>query len=50
MAPENTAEVLVNRLSKHALKVKLAEDGESFKRCTIYVARPDYHLLVKKTK
>jgi two-component system, chemotaxis family, protein-glutamate methylesterase/glutaminase len=50
MAPESTAEVLISRISRHALEVKLVDDGESFKPSTIYVARPDYHLLVKKTK
>jgi two-component system chemotaxis response regulator CheB len=50
MAPEGTAEVLIDRISRHALKVKLAEDGAAVKPATIYVAPPDFHLLVKKTK
>jgi two-component system, chemotaxis family, protein-glutamate methylesterase/glutaminase len=50
MAPESTAEVLLGLLGKHALPVKLAEDGESFKRSIVYLARPDHHLLIKKNK
>jgi two-component system chemotaxis response regulator CheB len=50
MAPESRAEVLINRLCKHGLKIKLAEDGETFKPSVVYVAPPDYHLLIKKSK
>jgi two-component system, chemotaxis family, protein-glutamate methylesterase/glutaminase len=48
MSPESSGEVLVDLLRKHrALSCKLADDGEVFRPSTIYVARPDYHLLVK---
>ena len=40
----------MNRLREHRLPVKVAEDGESFKKATIYLAAPDHHLLVKKSK
>lgn len=33
-----------------SLKVKHASDGETFKAGTIYVARPDYHLLIEDNK
>ena len=49
MAPENTGDALLQRLSRHkTFKCKLASDGEAFKKGTIYIAPPDYHLLVKK--
>jgi two-component system chemotaxis response regulator CheB len=49
MAPESSGEVLVRRLSKHrAFECKLAEDGEAFRSSRIYIAPPDYHLLLKK--
>jgi two-component system, chemotaxis family, protein-glutamate methylesterase/glutaminase len=42
---------LVHRLSRYAsFEPKLAEHGETFKRGRIYIAPPDNHLLVKKTK
>lgn len=51
MAPENTGEALIHRLNKHkAFDCKLATDGASFKPGRIYIAPPDTHLLVKKTK
>jgi two-component system chemotaxis response regulator CheB len=51
MAPENTGEALMHRLSRHrAFHCKLAEDGESFKPGRIYIAPPDNHLLVKENK
>jgi two-component system chemotaxis response regulator CheB len=49
MAPETSGGTLVDRLNKHrSFRCKLADDGEVFRMATIYVARPDYHLLVKK--
>ncbi len=51
MSPENTGEALVHRLSRHkTFDCKLAKDGESFRPGRIYIAPPDSHLLVKKTK
>lgn len=51
MAPQNTGEALVHRLSRHkAFNCKLATDGEAFRSGRIYIAPPDSHLLVKKTK
>jgi two-component system, chemotaxis family, protein-glutamate methylesterase/glutaminase len=50
MAPENTGDALLHRLKKHkAFASKLAVDGETFKKGTIYIAPPDYHLLVKES-
>jgi two-component system chemotaxis response regulator CheB len=50
MAPHNTAAALLHRLGRHkAFDCKLADHGEVFKPGKIYIARPDYHLLVKKT-
>lgn len=49
MAPENTGIALLQRLNRHkAFACKLASDGERFKMGTIYIAPPDYHLLVKQ--
>ena len=49
LAPEATGEALLHRLSRHkAFKCKLASDGDSFEDGTIYIARADYHLLIKK--
>jgi len=50
MAPESTADILLNWLRKSALEAKLAEDDESFRPSVVYVARPDHDLLVKKNK
>lgn len=48
MAPENTGDALVQRLSRHkTFSCKLAVDGEAFKNGAIYIAPPDCHLLVK---
>jgi two-component system, chemotaxis family, protein-glutamate methylesterase/glutaminase len=50
MAPHNTAVALLRRLGRHkAFACKLADHGEVFKPGRIYIARPDYHLLVKET-
>jgi two-component system chemotaxis response regulator CheB len=49
MSPENTGEALLHRLRKHrAFKCALATDGQEFRRGEVYIARPDYHLLVKR--
>lgn len=48
MGPESNPDVLIGRLRKHGLEVDLARDGEEFRQSVIYVARPDYHLLIKK--
>lgn len=49
MAPENTAEALLHRLNRHkAFHPKLASDGETFKSGRLYIAPPDYHLLIRK--
>jgi two-component system chemotaxis response regulator CheB len=51
MASENTGAALLQRLGRHkAFGCKLAKDGEFFKPGRIYIAPPDSHLLVKKTK
>jgi two-component system, chemotaxis family, protein-glutamate methylesterase/glutaminase len=51
LAPQNSGEPLLRRLSRHkAFQPKLAEDGERFTPGRIYIAPPDNHLLVKKTK
>lgn len=51
MAPENSGEALLHRLRKYrAFEAKLADDGEVFETGRIYVARPDYHMLVKSKK
>jgi two-component system, chemotaxis family, protein-glutamate methylesterase/glutaminase len=49
MAPENTADALIHKLSRHrSFHCRLAKNGESFKPGRIYIAPPDNHLLVKK--
>ena len=51
MAPESTAEMLLRRLSRHrGFKCALATNGQIFQHGKIYIARPDYHLLIKKEK
>jgi two-component system chemotaxis response regulator CheB len=51
MPPEATGKALLERLGRcQCFGVKLAEDGESFKPGRIYVAPPDSHLLLRKTK
>ena len=50
MAAQDSGEPLLRRLSRHkAFHPKLAQDGDRFKPGRIYIARPDNHLLVKKT-
>jgi two-component system chemotaxis response regulator CheB len=49
MAPENTGQALLRRLEKYrAFTCALARDGETIKRGRIYIAPPDFHLLVKR--
>src|SRR5436309_15820151 len=49
MAPQNSAEALLHRLSRHrAFDCRVAKDGERFKPARIYIAPPDNHLLIKK--
>ena len=51
LAPESLGSALEYRLGKHkAFRTKLAQDGEVFAPGTIYVAPPDFHLLVKAKK
>jgi two-component system, chemotaxis family, protein-glutamate methylesterase/glutaminase len=51
MAPPNSGEALMRRLSRHKLfAVKLAKDGERVKPGRIYIAPPDHHLLLKTDK
>jgi two-component system chemotaxis response regulator CheB len=51
MAPENNGEALLHRLGRNkGFRCKLAEDGEAFRPGGIYIAPPDFHLLVKKTR
>lgn len=48
MAPENTAEALLHRLRRHkAFHCEQASDGEVFEARNIYIAPPNFHLLVK---
>jgi two-component system, chemotaxis family, protein-glutamate methylesterase/glutaminase len=46
-APSRLAEILQRR---SALPVSQASDGEVFRRGHIYIARPDYHLVLEKEK
>ncbi|QWR76018.1 chemotaxis protein CheB [Candidatus Magnetomonas plexicatena] len=47
----DTKEELINFLNVGTrLKVKYAEDKEKIKNCTIYIAPPDYHLLIEDDK
>src|SRR5260370_20897892 len=49
LAPENSAAALLARLGRHkAFRCKLATNGERFTVGRIYIARSDYHLLVKR--
>ena len=51
LAPQSTAETLLPRLKKHkGLKCSLALNGKAFQRGRLYIARPDYHLLIKGNK
>src|SRR6266705_7032128 len=49
MTAENTGAALLHRLGRHkSFNCKLATDGELFKPGRVYIARPDYHLLIKR--
>lgn len=49
MAPENTGQALVHRLGQHeSFKCTLARDGAVFRKGWVYIAPPDFHLLVKR--
>ena len=51
MAPHNSGEPLLRRLSRHqAFQPRLAEHGARIRPGRIYIAPPDSHLLVKATK
>jgi two-component system chemotaxis response regulator CheB len=51
MEPHDSGEPLLRRLIRHkAFHPKLAEDGERFKPGHLYIAPPDNHLLLKKTR
>lgn len=51
MAADVTGDVLVQSLARHAaLPCQAATDGEPIRAGRIYVARPDHHLLVSKTR
>jgi two-component system, chemotaxis family, protein-glutamate methylesterase/glutaminase len=51
IAPHNSGKPLLRRLSRHkAFQPKLAENGDRFRPARIYIAPPDNHLLVKKSK
>jgi two-component system chemotaxis response regulator CheB len=51
MDPGDSGEPLLRRLGRHqAFHPKLAEDGERLKARQIYIAPPDNHLLIKKSK
>ena len=42
---------MLPRLKKHkGLKCSLALNGKAFQRGRLYIARPDYHLLIKGNK
>jgi two-component system, chemotaxis family, protein-glutamate methylesterase/glutaminase len=49
MAPGGEGDALLNRLRKYEhLRCKLASNGERFEPGRVYVAPPDYHLLIKR--
>jgi two-component system, chemotaxis family, protein-glutamate methylesterase/glutaminase len=51
LSKKAVGEVLVNFLQKTTkLRCKLAEDNEDIEPGVIYIAKPDYHLLIKETK
>jgi two-component system chemotaxis response regulator CheB len=51
MAADSNGDALLLKLRKHdAFEYKLAEDGETFERGTIYIAPPDHHMLIKERK
>lgn len=49
MAADANGDALLHQLRKHdTLGCKLAQNGETFKPGTIYIAPPDQHMLVKE--
>jgi two-component system, chemotaxis family, protein-glutamate methylesterase/glutaminase len=49
LAPEATGDALLQRLGRHKwLDGRLATHGEVFKQGRLYIAPPDYHMLVKE--
>lgn len=49
MAPGGGGQALLHRLGKYEhFRAKLAEDGDAFQRGRVYLAPPDYHLLLRK--
>jgi two-component system chemotaxis response regulator CheB len=51
LAPEGSGEALVRTLARHkSFACRLAADGEAFKPGRLYIAPPDYHLLLKRTR
>jgi two-component system, chemotaxis family, protein-glutamate methylesterase/glutaminase len=49
MSAASNGDALLHQLRKHeGFECKLAEDGDSFKRGSIYIAPPDHHMLVKE--
>src|SRR5437867_4713070 len=51
MTAENTGAALLHELGRHkSFNCKLATNGELFKPGRIYIARPDYHLLIKRNR
>lgn len=51
MSAENTGEALLQRLGQYgSFQAKLADDQEEFKSGRIYIARPDFHLLIKSNR
>jgi two-component system, chemotaxis family, protein-glutamate methylesterase/glutaminase len=51
MGPDNTGQALLHRLGKYrSFEAKLADHAEVFEPGRIYIARPDYHLLVKQNR
>jgi two-component system chemotaxis response regulator CheB len=51
LAPQSSGVALLRRLGRHkAFDPKLAEDGDRFRPGRIYIAPPDNHLLLRKTR
>jgi two-component system chemotaxis response regulator CheB len=49
MSPEGTGKELLHRLRKHmGFKCELARNNQAFERGRVYIAPPDYHLLIKR--
>jgi two-component system chemotaxis response regulator CheB len=51
LSPSGSGAPLLKRLGRHrAFQCKLAGDGELYERGRIYIAPPDYHMLVKGSR